>query len=204
VSTLYTIGHSTRSLDELIAALHAHGITTLVDIRAFPMSRRMPHFDRESLEVELPKRAISYVWMKELGGHRKKIRDDSPNTGLRNDSFRNYADYMLTSEFAEAIERLLAIASTARLPNSAEQAEADAISSHSGPPTAPASTRTGYMCAERVYFQCHRMLVSDYLTAHGHTVLHIEDDKRAPRPHKLMAEAHLVDGKLLYNAQQLF
>ena len=63
---------------------------------------------------------------------------------------------------------------------------------------------TANMCAERVYFQCHRMLVSDYLTAHGHTVLHIDDDKRPPRPHKLMAEAHLVDGKLLYNAQELF
>ena len=110
MSTLYTIGHSTRTLDELAAALQAHGVKTLVDIRAFPMSRRMPHFNRESLEVELPKRGIRYVWMKELGGHRKKIRNDSPNTGLRNDSFRNYADYMLTREFAEAIERLLAIA----------------------------------------------------------------------------------------------
>ena len=166
LSTLYTIGHSTRTLDELVAALKGHGITTLVDIRAFPMSRRLPHFNRESLEAELPKRGIRYIWMKELGGHRKKIRQDSPNTGLRNDSFRNYADYMLTPEFAAAIARLLEIADE-------------------GP--------TAYMCAERVYFQCHRMLVSDYLTAHGHTVLHIDDDKRVPRPHKLMAEAHLVE-----------
>ncbi len=177
MSTLYTIGHSTRTLDELVAALKGHGITTLVDIRAFPMSRRMPYFSRESLEAELPKRGIRYVWMKELGGHRKKIRKDSPNTGLRNDSFRNYADYMLTPEFAEAIARLLELADE-------------------GP--------TAYMCAERVYFQCHRMLVSDYLTAHGHTVLHIDDEKRAPRPHKLMTEAHLVGDELLYNAQQLF
>ena len=177
MSTLYTIGHSTRTLDELVAALKGHGITTLVDIRAFPMSRRLPHFNRESLEAELPKRGIRYIWMKELGGHRKKIRQDSPNTGLRNDSFRNYADYMLTPEFAAAIARLLEIADE-------------------GP--------TAYMCAERVYFQCHRMLVSDYLTAHGHTVLHIDDEKRAPRPHKLMTEAHLVGDELLYNAQQLF
>jgi len=177
MATIYTIGHSTRTLDELIAALQAHRIATLVDIRAFPMSRRLPHFNRESLEVELPKHGIAYVWMKELGGRRRKMRDDSPNTGLRNDSFRNYADYMLTPEFAQAMARLLMLA---------EQ------------------SNTAIMCAERVYFRCHRMLVSDYLTAHGHVVLHIDDDKRPPRPHKLMAEAHLVDGQLLYNAQELF
>ena len=177
MATIYTIGHSTRTLDELVAALQAHRIATLVDIRAFPMSRRLPHFNRESLEVELPKHGIAYVWMKELGGRRRKMRDDSPNTGLRNDSFRNYADYMLTPEFAQAMARLLMLA---------EQ------------------SNTAIMCAERVYFRCHRMLVSDYLTAHGHVVLHIDDDKRPPRPHKLMAEAHLVDGQLLYNAQELF
>jgi uncharacterized protein (DUF488 family) len=176
MATVYTIGHSTRTLEELIAALEAHGIRSLVDIRAFPMSRRLPHFNRESLELELPRRDIAYVWMKELGGRRKKIRDDSPNTGLRNDAFRNYADYMLTAEFAQAIDRLLQLA-------------------------APGTT--AIMCAERVYFQCHRMLVSDYLAAHGHVVLHI-DQKPPPRPHKLMAEAHLVDGRLLYNAQELF
>jgi uncharacterized protein (DUF488 family) len=177
VATIYTIGHSTRTFEELVAALKAHGVRTLVDIRSFPMSRRMPHFNRESLEVELPNYGIAYVWMKELGGRRKKIRDDSPNTGLRNDSFRNYADYMLTDEFAQGIERLLETA---------------------------AEGNTAIMCAERVYFQCHRMLVSDYLTACGHTVLHIGDDKRPLREHKLMAEARLVDGKLVYDAQQLF
>ena len=108
---------------------------------------------------------------------RRKILEDSPNTALRNDAFRNYADYMLTPEFAAAIERLLQLA---------------------------AEYPTAIMCAERVYFQCHRMLVSDYLTAHGHTVLHIDDDRRPLRAHKLMAEAHLVNGQLLYNAQQLF
>src|SRR5580658_3124913 len=139
MATVYTIGHSTRTLDELIAALRAYRIATLVDIRAFPMSRRLPHFNRESLEVELPKHGIAYVWMKELGGRRKKIRDDSPNTGLRNDSFRNYADYMLTPEFGQAVARLLELA---------ERGNA------------------AIMCAERMYFQCHRMLVSDYLAAH--------------------------------------
>jgi uncharacterized protein (DUF488 family) len=177
LSTIYTIGHSTRTLDELVAALDAHGIATLVDIRAFPMSRRLPHFNREALESDLPKRGIEYVWMASLGGRRKKIRDASPNTGLRDQSFRNYADYMLTPEFAQAVASLLQLAERGK---------------------------AAIMCAERVYFRCHRMLVSDYLTAHGHSVLHIDDEKHPPRPHKLMAEAHLVDGQLLYNAQELF
>jgi uncharacterized protein (DUF488 family) len=216
--TIYTIGHSTRSLDELVAALQAHHIGTLVDIRTFPMSRRLPHFNRESLELDLPKHGIAYVWMKELGGRRKKMRDDSPNTGLRNDSFRNYADYMLTPEFANGIERLLRLAE--------ETADPSAAAAKHGPPTlglprekgeqsvpgmaneaatlVQAESNTAIMCAERMYFQCHRMLVSDYLTAHGHTVLHIDDDKRPLRQHKLMPEAHLVDGKLLYNAGELF
>ena len=115
--------------------------------------------------------------MKELGGRRKKMRDDSPNTGLRNESFRNYADYMMTPEFADGISRLV------------EMAERE---------------KTAIMCAERVWFQCHRMLVSDYLTAHGHTVLHIDDEKHPARLHTLMAEGRLVDGKLVYNAQHLF
>ena len=172
MATIYTIGHSTRSLNELVEALQGYGITTLVDVRSFPMSRRLPHFNRESLECELPKHGIRYVWMKELGGRRKKIRNDSPNAALRNDSFRNYADYMMTDEFAQGIEQLVKIA---------EQG------------------KTAYMCAERVYFRCHRMLISDYLTAHGHTVMHIDDDKHSPREHKLMSEARLVKDKLVYD-----
>jgi uncharacterized protein (DUF488 family) len=177
VATIYTIGHSTRTLDELVAALQGHEITTLVDIRAFPMSRRLPHFNRESLEQELTLRGVAYVWLKELGGRRKKLRDDSPNTGLRDQSFRNYADYMMTDEFASAIDRLLEVADR---------------------------EKTAIMCAERMYFQCHRMLVSDYLVAHSHTVLHIDDEKRAVRPHKLMGEARLLEGKLVYDAPRLF
>lgn len=177
MATIYTIGHSTRTLDEIAAALKAHNIRTLVDIRAFPMSRRMPHFNRESLESELPQHGISYIWMKDLGGRRKRTRDDSPNTGLRNDAFRNYADYMLTGEFRRAVELLLDVA---------------------------VQSNAAIMCAERVYFQCHRMLVSDYLTAHGHNVLHIDDDRRPLRAHKLTGEARLVEGKVVYDAQQLF
>jgi uncharacterized protein (DUF488 family) len=175
MATLYTIGHSTRSLDELIEALQAHSIQTLVDIRSFPMSRRLPHFNREALEKALPAAGIQYVWMKDLGGRRKKSLEDSPNVALRNDSFRNYADYMLSPEFEHAIAGLIKLG---------EQA------------------RTAYMCAERVYFKCHRMLVSDWLMAHGHEVLHI-DDAKPPKPHKLMAEARLVDGQVIYRGDRL-
>jgi uncharacterized protein (DUF488 family) len=176
VATIYTIGHSTRELPELISALQAHGIKTLVDIRAFPMSRRLPHFNRDSLENTLPESGITYVWMPALGGRRKRRRKDSPNTGLRNDSFRNYADYMLTPEFRNGIDELL------------HPAE---------------SSSTAIMCAERVYFRCHRMLVSDYLKAHGHEVLHIDNQKPA-RPHKLTAEAQLIEGRLIYGEPKLF
>ena len=176
VATLYTIGHSTRTLAELVSALKAHGIETLVDIRAFPRSRRLPHFNRETLETELPKLGIRYIWMKALGGYRKATRENSPHTGLRNASFRNYADYTLTPEFEQAMDELIKIAT---------------------------QSRTAYMCAERVYFRCHRMIVSDWLVAHGHEVLHI-DAEGPTRPHKLMDEARLIDGKMIYRGDQLF
>jgi len=175
MATLYTIGHSTRTLEELVEALQAHSIKALVDIRAFPASRRLPHFNRESLEQTLPESGIQYIWMKELGGHRKKILSESPNVALRNDSFRNYADHMLTPEFEHAIAELIKIA---------EQSP------------------TAYMCAERVYFRCHRMLVSDWLVAHGHEVLHIDDAKPA-KPHQLMKEARMEDGRLIYRGDRL-
>jgi uncharacterized protein (DUF488 family) len=175
MATLFTIGHSTRSLDELIAALQAHSIQTLVDIRSFPMSRRLPHFNRESLEKALTEVGMRYLWMKELGGRRKKILQDSPNVALRNESFRNYADYMLTPDFEQAAGELVRMAEHAK---------------------------TAYMCAERVYFHCHRMLVSDWLVAHGHVVLHI-DDAKPPKAHELMSEARLVDGKLIYRGDRL-
>jgi uncharacterized protein (DUF488 family) len=113
--------------------------------------------------------------MRALGGYRKKAREDSPNIALRNASFRNYADYMLTAEFEEAMAELIAIAE---------------------------KSRTAYMCAERVYFRCHRMLVSDWLVAYGHEVMHIDGTDPA-RPHRLTAEACMIDGKLIYRGDRL-
>jgi uncharacterized protein (DUF488 family) len=172
---LFTIGHSTRLLQELIEVLHAHSIQVLVDIRSLPMSRRFPYFNREVLLKSLADERIRYLWLKSLGGRRNKICDHSPNLGLRNASFRNYADYMMTEEFRHGVSELVALAEEAR---------------------------TAYMCAERVYFRCHRMLVSDWLVAHGYEVCHI--DGRGPwKAHQLTPEARLVDGQVLYSGDLL-
>lgn len=159
----------------MIAALRAHEIRTLVDIRAFPMSRRLPQFNRDSLEASLPVAGVHYRWMKALGGYRKKILEASPNIALRNDSFRNYADYMLTPEFEQAMAELMALAE---------------------------DSPTAYMCAERLYFRCHRMLVSDWLVAHNQEVLHIDGTGPVKR-HALTADARIVDGRLLYRGDRL-
>ena len=176
VATFYTVGHSTRSLEELIEVLKAHGIQTLVDIRAFPMSRRLPHFNRESIEASLGKAGIRYLWMRGLGGRRKKTREDSPHTALRSPSFRNYADYMLTQEFENSIAELVALADHSRI---------------------------AVMCAERVFFRCHRMLVSDWLVAHGHEVLHLDQSGPAVR-HGLTSEARWIDGQVIYRGDRLW
>ncbi|MGA1984677.1 MAG: DUF488 domain-containing protein [Candidatus Sulfotelmatobacter sp.] len=175
MAVLYTIGHSTRTIDELVGALKAHRIQNLADIRAFPMSRRLPHFNRDSLQQTLPAAGVHYEWMKGLGGYRKKILDESPNIALRNQSFRNYADYMLSPEFEQSMTELLALAE---------------------------SSRTAYMCAERPYFRCHRMLVSDWLVAHGHQVRHI-DASGPVKPHALTAEARIIEGLLIYRGDRL-
>ena len=175
MALLYTVGHSTRSLEGLVETLQAQAIETLVDIRAFPMSRRLPQFNRESLQETLPRVGIRYIWMKALGGYRKKIREESPHVALRNQSFRNYADYMLTTEFESAMAELIVLAER---------------------------SRTAYMCAERVYFRCHRMLVSDWLLAHGHEVMHIDGTGPA-KPHHLTADARVIDGELTYRGDRL-
>ena len=142
------------------------------------MSRRHPHFNRENLERWLPEIGCEYVWEKDLGGRRKKQMpaEQSPNFALRNDAFRNYADYMLTPLFANAVERLL---ERSRQKN------------------------TAIMCAEAVYFRCHRMLVSDWLVAHGHEVFHI-DGKGPVKAHHLLPEARMVEGQLVYRGDLLF
>jgi uncharacterized protein (DUF488 family) len=143
---LYTIGHSTRTLDALVDALRSFGIRLLVDIRTIPRSRHAPQFNREALTLDLPARGIRYVHLGALGGLRKP-RPDSQNTGWRNAGFRGFADYMETPAFAAGLEELRALAGDA------------------GP--------AAVMCAEAVPWRCHRSLVADALTARGDAVLHI-------------------------------
>lgn len=140
---IYTIGHSTRTLDELVRLLRESGVQRLADIRRFPGSRRYPHFSRESLAQSLPEHGIEYVHIPELGGRRKEL-PHSPNTALRNGQFRAYADHMTTDEFRTGIDRLLNTEKT-----------------------------TAYMCAEAVPWRCHRNFVSDELVRRGHEVVHI-------------------------------
>jgi len=177
VATIFTIGHSTRDLAGFSRVLQAHDIRLLMDIRAFPMSRRHPHFNRENLELWLPEIGCDYIWEKDLGGRRSRQMppDESPNIALRNPSFRNYADYMLSSKFQQAIERLVERAG---------------------------KSNTAIMCAEQLYFRCHRMLVSDYLVEQSQSVLHILDEK-SPKPHALTKEARTVEGRLVYRGDYL-
>jgi uncharacterized protein (DUF488 family) len=155
--------------------LQAHGIRALADVRRFPGSRRHPHFGREQLEAFLGalSRGVEYVWMPELGG-RRRPRKDSPHTGWRVEGFRGYADYMETEEFATALSRLLDLAQ---------------------------HQPTAIMCAEQLWWKCHRRLISDALLAQGHEVVHIENATKSS-PHKLVPPAHLVRGQLSYAAEQ--
>ncbi len=144
---LYTIGHSTRTLEEFTALLKREGVSHLVDVRAFPTSARYPHFNQTSLADSLEREAIRYTHFPALGG-RRKVRRDSHNTLWRNAGFRGYADYMETREFAEALDQLLALASR---------------------------DSTAIMCAEAVPWRCHRSLISDAAVAKGFRVFHIMD-----------------------------
>ena len=153
--------------------LQAHGIRALVDVRRFPGSRRHPHFGREQLEAILHARDFEYLWMPDLGGRRTPGKD-SPNTGWRVAGFRGYADYMETEEFRGALADLIDVGR--RLP-------------------------TTIMCAEQLWWQCHRRLIADALLARGHPVLHIESATKSS-PHKLVPPAHLVHGHLSYAAEQ--
>ncbi len=153
--------------------LHAHGIRSLVDVRRFPGSRRHPHFGREQLEAFLVAGDVEYLWMPDLGG-RRTPRKDSPHTGWRVEGFRGYADYMETEEFQSALSRLIEVGQ--RQPST-------------------------IMCAEQLWWQCHRRLIADALLARGHSVLHIETATKSS-PHKLVPPAHLVRGQLSYTAEQ--
>jgi uncharacterized protein (DUF488 family) len=167
--TIWTIGHSTRTLEEFISMLKSFNIEQVADIRSFPGSRRYPHFNKEALEVSLPDNGIHYVHLKELGG-RRKAKADSVNTTWRNEAFRGYADYMETDAFKEGVKELENMA---------------------------LKQRTAYMCSEAVWWRCHRSMVSDYLKAHAWNVFHIMGVGKAEE-HSYTAPAKIVNGELSY------
>jgi len=175
MATIYTIGHSTRSADELTAVLHDAGIASLADVRRFPASRRHPQHNRGALERALPAAGISYLWLGEsLGGRRAQTvpTEQSRNNGWEVAAFRYYADAMTTSEFTDGMAKLEALART---------------------------DPTAVMCAERLWWSCHRRLIADLLTVHGWSVVHLFDVGHQ-QPHTLTEFARVVNGELTYPA----
>jgi uncharacterized protein (DUF488 family) len=172
ISRIWTIGHSTRTIDTFVSLLEENGIKLVADVRRLPGSKRYPQFNIEILAKSLTDHGIRYEHLPELGG-RRKAKKDSHNTAWRNASFRGYADHMETEEFRTGIERLLDLASKL------------------GP--------TAIMCAEAVWWRCHRALISDYLKTRGVEVVHIVDaNKREPHPYT--SAARIVDGMVSYSS----
>jgi len=171
--TIWTIGHSTRTIDEFIDLLRENQIEILIDVRHYPGSRRFPHFNKPELADALTKAGIRYEHLVELGG-RRKPRPDSHNLAWRNEAFRGYADYMETDAFRAGIERLLKIAREGR---------------------------TAIMCSEVLWWRCHRSMISDFLKAAGIKVLHILAPHKVEE-HPYTSAAHLVAGKLSYQTSE--
>lgn len=168
---IYTVGHSTRSLEEFVSLLKSHAVEKIVDVRTIPRSRRNPQFAGEALATTLPRNDIAYTWMKALGGLRRP-RTDSQNMAWRNDSFRGYADHMQTPEFERAIAELLEQSSAARV---------------------------AIMCAEAVPWRCHRSLIGDALLVRDVEVFDIMSETSAP-PHKLTSFARADGTNVAYPA----
>ncbi len=166
---VWTIGHSTRSLEQFFVLLEAHDIETVADVRRFPGSRRWPHFAGEHLAQALAARRLGYLWFPELGG-RRQPRPDSPNTGWRSASFRGYADHMESEQFAEGLARLASLA---------------------------CGLRSAIMCAEALWWRCHRGLIADALRWAGFDVYHIQGLKSCV-PHPYTSAARLERGLLSY------
>jgi uncharacterized protein (DUF488 family) len=165
---LWGIGHSTRELGDFLDLLRAHRIEAVADIRRYPVSRRLPHFGAEALEAALTESGVTYVWMPALGGRRRPT-PGAPATAWRTDGFKGFAEYLRTADFAEALDGLLNLAS---------------------------GFRTVMMCAEALWWRCHRRLIADVLVSLGVPVSHITD--RGAEPHRLVSPARLADGMLTY------
>src|SRR3954468_7817631 len=172
-AVIHTIGHGNRSGSELIDLLQLCSIGCLADVRAHPGSRRHPQFGREALSESLVAAGIEYVWSGDTLGGRRRSRAHSPHSALRNESFRAYADHMESDTFCHGVATLLDIAT---------------------------AKRVAIMCAERLPWQCHRFMISDYLVAQGHEVRHVIDAS-PPRVHVLRPEARVTECGLIYDNQ---
>ncbi|HVT33643.1 MAG TPA: DUF488 domain-containing protein [Rhodanobacteraceae bacterium] len=173
-ATIWTIGHSTRPLDEFLDILEHYRIAAIADVRRFPGSRRHPQYGSAALNDALALRGIAYRWFPELGG-RRRPRPDSPNVAWRNASFRGYADYIESAEFARGLDDLIAFC---------------------------AARRTAIMCAEGVWWRCHRAIIADVLRARGIEVVHILDAQHAVE-HPYTSAARIVDGQLSYRGSDV-
>jgi uncharacterized protein (DUF488 family) len=171
MSTIWTIGHSNRSLETFLDLLASYDLEAVADVRRFPGSRSQPQYNQDTLPAALAEQDIDYRWFPALGGRRKAL-PDSPNTVWRNASFRGYADHMATEEFANGLEQFLEFAGSAR---------------------------TTLMCAEAVWWRCHRALISDLLRVRGFEVVHVLDEKHT-KIHPYTSAARIVRGKLSYAA----
>lgn len=168
-TTIWTVGHSTRGIEELLAVLDAYRIELVVDVRRFPGSRRLPQFASDVLGASLEAHGIAYRWLAALGGRRRPDAA-STNTGWRHPAFRAYADHAATEEFAEGLMELLMLAQ---------------------------GLRTAVMCAEVLWWRCHRRIIADVLSVLGMDVVHIRDVGTA-EPHVVGPPARVVDGRLTY------
>ncbi len=173
-ATIWTIGHSTHAWEAFVDVLQAHRIDSIVDVRRFPGSRKFPWFGSDAMSSQLPRDGVGYEWIPQLGG-RRSVLPGSPNGGWRNSSFQGYADHMASAEFADGLEQASA---------------------------ATAQGRTALMCAELLWWRCHRRLISDLLVHRGHKVLHIQSE-RAAEPHHLNPMAQAVGEDLRYPPLQL-
>lgn len=173
VATVWTVGHSTRDWDDFLALLGGYGIEAVADVRRFPGSQRHPWFAGETMARTLPVAGFDYLWLPQLGGRRRAL-PGSPNGAWRNAAFQGYADHLQSAEFAEGLTLLLELA---------------------------ARRRTALMCAEAVWWRCHRRLIADVLTTRGIEVRHILDATHL-QVHALTDTARLVDGRLVYPPPQ--
>ena len=167
---LYTIGHSTRRLEDLVRLLQASRIACLADVRTLPRSRHTPQFNREALTVDLPKASIQYVHLPRLGGLWKSHAEESSKSGWRNAGFRGFADYMRTDEFASGLDALWDLTGL---------------------------LRTAIMCAEALYRRCHRSLIADAFMVRGGTVCHILSDQKVEH-HHMTPFAIVSKGRITY------